>query len=202
MPHRAAATAARNRIAALDGPSIIAGWSSPVARQAHNLKVAGSNPAPATNQQAPENMTFSGAFRFPYLGSENPPWKRRGSGRRKVAACNRRTKPRRSDSDRNFRRSGRSRCETRRNLAERTLKLRIWGSGVRIPSGAPSNRLIDILFSDRRPNAPQTKNRISLRNFPKNFLRGGLSRAPACDLPRTRRGPQACAGLARIRAKP
>ena len=25
-----------------------AGWSSPVARQAHNLKVAGSNPAPAT----------------------------------------------------------------------------------------------------------------------------------------------------------
>ena len=24
-------------------------WSSPVARQAHNLKVAGSNPAPATN---------------------------------------------------------------------------------------------------------------------------------------------------------
>jgi hypothetical protein len=27
----------------------IAGWSSPVARQAHNLKAAGSNPAPATN---------------------------------------------------------------------------------------------------------------------------------------------------------
>ena len=27
---------------------IDAGWSSPVARQAHNLKVAGSNPAPAT----------------------------------------------------------------------------------------------------------------------------------------------------------
>src|SRR3546814_12001713 len=26
-----------------------AGWSSPVARQAHNLKVAGSNPARATN---------------------------------------------------------------------------------------------------------------------------------------------------------
>ncbi len=30
----------------------VAGWSSPVARQAHNLKVAGSNPAPATNQPA------------------------------------------------------------------------------------------------------------------------------------------------------
>ena len=27
---------------------IIAGWSSPVARQAHNLKVVGSNPTPAT----------------------------------------------------------------------------------------------------------------------------------------------------------
>ena len=26
-----------------------AGWSSPVARQAHNLKVEGSNPSPATN---------------------------------------------------------------------------------------------------------------------------------------------------------
>jgi hypothetical protein len=32
------------------GGSAVAGWSSPVARQAHNLKVAGSNPAPATNQ--------------------------------------------------------------------------------------------------------------------------------------------------------
>ena len=28
-----------------------AGWSSPVARQAHNLKVVGSNPTPATNQK-------------------------------------------------------------------------------------------------------------------------------------------------------
>ncbi len=28
--------------------SIVAGWSSPVARRAHNPKVAGSNPAPAT----------------------------------------------------------------------------------------------------------------------------------------------------------
>ena len=26
-----------------------AGWSSPVARQAHNLKVTGSNPVPAPN---------------------------------------------------------------------------------------------------------------------------------------------------------
>ena len=29
---------------------INAGWSSPVARQAHNLKVVGSNPTPATNR--------------------------------------------------------------------------------------------------------------------------------------------------------
>ncbi len=29
--------------------NIDAGWSSPVARQAHNLKVVGSNPTPATN---------------------------------------------------------------------------------------------------------------------------------------------------------
>ena len=28
-----------------------AGWSSLVARQAHNLKVGGSNPSPATNPQ-------------------------------------------------------------------------------------------------------------------------------------------------------
>ena len=30
-----------------------AGWSSPVARQAHNLKVVGSNPTPATNLSRP-----------------------------------------------------------------------------------------------------------------------------------------------------
>ena len=33
-----------------------AGWSSPVARQAHNLKAAGSNPAPATN--LPNTQTY------------------------------------------------------------------------------------------------------------------------------------------------
>src|SRR5215207_7789668 len=35
-----------------------AGWSSPVARQAHNLKVAGSNPAPATSQIAAFGRLF------------------------------------------------------------------------------------------------------------------------------------------------
>ena len=34
-------------------PHLIAGWSSPVARQAHNLKVVGSNPAPATKIKKP-----------------------------------------------------------------------------------------------------------------------------------------------------
>ena len=35
--------------------TIIAGWSSPVARQAHNLKVVGSNPTPATNLRGPDS---------------------------------------------------------------------------------------------------------------------------------------------------
>ena len=34
-----------------------AGWSSLVARQAHNLKVAGSNPAPATKLTSFQNNT-------------------------------------------------------------------------------------------------------------------------------------------------
>ena len=33
----------------VSGAQFGAGWSSPVARQAHNLKVTGSNPVPATN---------------------------------------------------------------------------------------------------------------------------------------------------------
>ena len=33
-----------------------AGWSSPVARQAHNLKVVGSNPAPAPNFFEPASL--------------------------------------------------------------------------------------------------------------------------------------------------
>ena len=41
----------KNRLQAIDLEKvslIIAGWSSLVARQAHNLKVVGSNPTPAT----------------------------------------------------------------------------------------------------------------------------------------------------------
>jgi hypothetical protein len=43
-----------------------AGWSSPVARQAHNLKVAGSNPAPATNAKLSERSERE-ALRCPAL---------------------------------------------------------------------------------------------------------------------------------------
>ena len=41
-------------------PSFVAGWSSLVARQAHNLKVVGSNPTPAPNLKPPE--TAPGGF--------------------------------------------------------------------------------------------------------------------------------------------
>ena len=42
-----------------------AGWSSPVARQAHNLKAAGSNPAPATNDPCdPHKAPSWGFLRF------------------------------------------------------------------------------------------------------------------------------------------
>src|SRR5688572_15360717 len=39
-----------------------AGWSSPVARQAHNLKVVGSNPTPAT-KLSPEIRRLASIFR-------------------------------------------------------------------------------------------------------------------------------------------
>src|SRR6266702_2355510 len=39
-----------------------AGWSSPVARQAHNLKVTGSNPVPATKHQKPLQAKAGGVF--------------------------------------------------------------------------------------------------------------------------------------------
>jgi hypothetical protein len=43
----------------------IAGWSSPVARQAHNLKVIGSNPIPATKLvENPRNLNRLRGFYF------------------------------------------------------------------------------------------------------------------------------------------
>src|SRR6056297_2358383 len=44
--------------------SSIAGWSSLAARRAHNPKVAGSNPAPATRSSVQESPWSSGAFLF------------------------------------------------------------------------------------------------------------------------------------------
>jgi hypothetical protein len=51
-------------------------------RQAHNLKVIGSNPIPETKQKAIENKMFSRAFAV-WISARNFV---RGSGRRKVAA--------------------------------------------------------------------------------------------------------------------
>ena len=48
------------------GPAPAAGWSSPVARQAHNLKVTGSNPVPATTSpdtQKPRPARHRGSCR-------------------------------------------------------------------------------------------------------------------------------------------
>ena len=36
----------------------IAEWSSPVAREAHNLEVVGSNPASATNKDKSKDLSF------------------------------------------------------------------------------------------------------------------------------------------------
>ena len=51
---------ARTRSA--DGRKSIAGWSSPVARQAHNLKVIGSNPIPATTFTEQAALSSRAAF--------------------------------------------------------------------------------------------------------------------------------------------
>ena len=61
--------AVKKRISAIG-----AGWSSPVARQAHNLKVVGSNPTPATNfphRSPPYAPPNSGAFCRPHASSTN-----------------------------------------------------------------------------------------------------------------------------------
>ncbi len=50
-----------------------AGWSSPVARQAHNLKVVGSNPTPATSatQKGPRSIERRAFLRL--TGNSPPP---------------------------------------------------------------------------------------------------------------------------------
>ena len=56
-----------------------AGWSSPVARQAHNLKVAGSNPAPATNLFTSLQLTSRLAFEAAFLRFSAKPIRQLGA---------------------------------------------------------------------------------------------------------------------------
>ena len=53
-------------------PGIAAGWSSPVARQAHNLKVTGSNPVPATRNPSKHKALANRLEPFSYLGTACP----------------------------------------------------------------------------------------------------------------------------------
>src|SRR4051812_29355813 len=50
-----------------------AGWSSPVARWAHNPKVAGSNPAPATNIIWSKRSSVSDGLLFSGPNAASPP---------------------------------------------------------------------------------------------------------------------------------
>ena len=57
--------------------NVDAGWSSPVARQAHNLKVVGSNPTPATNtgsqkQASSDPSKYQTPTNLPQIESETP----------------------------------------------------------------------------------------------------------------------------------
>ena len=56
--HDVRATAGRAKVR--PGQRFNAGWSSPVARQAHNLKVIGSNPIPATTLKARSANALAG----------------------------------------------------------------------------------------------------------------------------------------------
>jgi hypothetical protein len=50
---------------------LIAGWSSQVARQAHNLKVVGSNPTPVTNLEVAFCLVRKAAFLYPHTITPN-----------------------------------------------------------------------------------------------------------------------------------
>lgn len=76
----------------------VAGWSSPVARQAHNLEDAGAKPAPATNfrfggQPGGRNrqagwVASSGPPRFPCVSTDQAErqWRKLAGGRRRGTA--------------------------------------------------------------------------------------------------------------------
>ena len=68
-----------------------AGWSSPVARQAHNLKVVGSNPTPATKISS-QNQRFA-EFWLPRPAAQNSLRNHIGIIRPEVLAQNRRADP-------------------------------------------------------------------------------------------------------------
>ncbi len=53
-------------------PSSVAGWSSLAARRAHNPKVVGSNPAPATIFKGLDSVKSPGLFLFLFLRAV--PW--------------------------------------------------------------------------------------------------------------------------------
>src|SRR5690606_21798222 len=66
---------------------IAAGWSSPVARQAHNLKVRGSNPLPATNQRPAKWKSLAGfCFVRPFGRMQNASKRSTGSDRKRSAS--------------------------------------------------------------------------------------------------------------------
>ena len=56
----------RFKINPIHAKTITAGWSSPVARQAHNLKAAGSNPAPATKYTSERPKDYNGPWAFAF----------------------------------------------------------------------------------------------------------------------------------------
>jgi hypothetical protein len=60
---------------------LAAGWSSPVARQAHNLKVVGSNPTPAT-KTSPVTQKVTGLSHIRTLAATTAmesPWNQEGA---------------------------------------------------------------------------------------------------------------------------
>ena len=73
------------RATALECSTTDAGWSSPVARQAHNLKVAGSNPAPATKFLRVIIRLCAVLRGDAYVS--NHPWKHCGSKRGRSPSC-------------------------------------------------------------------------------------------------------------------
>ena len=52
-------------------PIHIAGWSSPAAREAHNLEVVGSNPTPATFSRGLPPLTGGNPSLFPLINNQS-----------------------------------------------------------------------------------------------------------------------------------